>query len=103
MVGHTVDLVSKQTAHVGHTVVESKDTIVTFISKNSLQVMDNVVDTYGSSSALLFAWMTYLGCTGTYAALVLDMELFHYQCPTSDDAEEGFGCVLIMTILTWCV
>jgi hypothetical protein len=64
--------------------------------KGTFTVLDSVVDAYASTLTLLLAWMTFLGHTGTYATLILQMDAFTYECP-----EETFGCILGTTILSW--
>lgn len=66
--------------------------------KNSVHLMDTVVDSYGSTTSLLLAWMAYIGQTASYASLMLQMDAFQFQCDS-----ESFKCTLGITVVSWIV
>jgi hypothetical protein len=69
---------------------------VNLLERNSIRIIDTVLDSYGSSVALLLIWLTYICQLGTYASLVLSTDPFVYEC-----TETTFGCTLVKTIISW--
>lgn len=65
---------------------------------NGATTIDGVVDQNASIITLLLAWLTFIGYTGTYAPLLLDLTPLQINCP-----DETFGCVLGSTIWKWYV
>jgi hypothetical protein len=69
---------------------------VKLLETNSIRIIDTVLDSYGSSAALLLIWFTYISQSATYASLILSTDAFSYEC-----IDTTFGCTLVKTIINW--
>jgi len=66
------------------------------LQKNTLQFLDQVVDSERSSIAHVIAWLAYLSSSSVYTAIILSTDTFSYECP-----EQDLGCTFGWTILSW--
>ena len=71
------------------------DTVV--VQKLSGQIIDTVVDTFGSSFVLLLVWTTYLMHGLTYTSLVLSTDALTEDC----EGRNPYGCKLAWTVVNW--
>jgi hypothetical protein len=75
---------------------DSAEGTVRSLNENTMKIIDSVLDSYGSSAALLLIWLAYICHSATYASLVLTTDPFVYEC-----TESTFGCTLLKTIYSW--
>lgn len=76
--------------------LDEAEDVVSLPKKNTFRVIDSVLDSYGSTTALLLIWLTYICQSASYASLVLSTEPFVLECK-----ELTFGCTLAKTIISW--
>jgi hypothetical protein len=65
-------------------------------ARNTFRFIYQVVDSHGSSFALVISWLACLSSSTLYTALILSTDLYTYEC-----SERDFECTFTKTLLKW--